>query len=178
MEIHRIGAFTDLRLDSAPAAEGETAAKGARREDAAPRPESLTPAAENESPGQPVESLPAETRQSAESLKARLFARCDQAASGDAAARGPAADAGSSLVADVTDYLRRHPGAEDSLEGISEWSDFQNMPGLDARAEAVAMDRIVLQPEGWTRDGGSAVESGESEEAAGGESGGDDSGRG
>ena len=163
MEIHRIGPFPDLPLNSA-SAEGETAVKGARRGEASPKAEDPAPAAENESPGQPAESLQEESRQSAESLKARLLARCDQAGT---AAHGPAAGVESSPIADVTDYLLRHPEAEDSLEGIDGWREFGEMAELDARGDAVAMDRIVLQAEGWVRDEGTAESSGSTRETDG-----------
>lgn len=166
MEIQRLGPFTNLPLDSAPAAEGETAVKGARRGDAALKPEEPAPVAGNEPAGEAVDSRRAEPRLEAESLKADLFARCDQAST-DHAAHGPQADTESSLIADVSDYLRRHPGAEDSLEGVDSWRDFGEMAELDARANAVAIDRLVIQGEGWTRDEGTTESSGSSEEAGG-----------
>ncbi len=176
MEIHRLGSFPDLPLDSAPAAEGETAVRGARRGEATPKPEDPAPPAENESQGQPADSLQAESRQSAESLKARLFARCDPVSAGEAAQVLPE-DAGSSPIADVADYLRRHPGAGDSLEGIDGWREFEGMDGLDARGEGVAIDRIVIQGEGWVRDGDTTGSSESSGEAAG-ENGAEDPDRG
>ena len=88
-----------------------------------------------------------------------------------------AADGGSPLAADLSDYLRRHPGAEDSLEGIDHWKEFEGMAELDARGEAVDIERIILQSEGWARDGDTSESSGSSGEAAG-ENGADDPDRG
>lgn len=150
--------------------------RDARREDAALLSEDPPPVAENGAPDQPAGSLQAESRHSAESLKARLFARCERATAGDAALSPPAV-AESSLIADVADYLRRHPGAEDSLEGVDRWKEYEGMTGLDARGEAVEIERIVIQGEGWTQDEGATDSSGSSEEAAG-ENGSDDPDRG
>jgi hypothetical protein len=151
MEIHRIGSFPNLPLDSAPVAEGETAAKGARRAEPALKPEDPAPVAGNESTSQPVELRQAESRLNAESLKARLFARCDPSSS-DRTIPSPPAGAESSAAAEIMDYFRRNPEATDSLEGIDGWKDFGEMAQLDAQANVIAIEHLVIQAEGWTRD--------------------------
>jgi hypothetical protein len=168
-------------------ARGETTTPGVRLEERAQALENASMGAGSEPSARLVEVRLAESHLNAQFLKARLLSSCDGISADNPVRSEPestvsgGAGSGTStaeqnLAKEISDYLQQHPNAEDTLEDRNDWSrQYEAMPGLDARGEAVAIDTATVRTEGWPPDAGQTAGSSRASEGTSVESGADNS---